>query len=125
MKKIKNYAVNFSKYSSVGLIITLCDIFFSWLFIDIIGMKAILSSSIIETFDFTTKYIGYRKFKLIRKKFNIFLMITLISIFSFILLSHLLIDLLSYPTLIVIPFLIGLLFLLRFFALYWTKIICD
>jgi putative flippase GtrA len=120
----KNHISNFTKYLSVGIFVTLLNIFFSWLFIDIIGMRAILSSTIVGLSIFFVKYFSYTRVNLIRRKtFHIFLLINLTSVMSYIIFTALLIDVYGITTLIAVPLVVIILFILRFFAFYWTRIL--
>jgi len=123
MKIKRKEFINFFKYMSIGVLVTLLNILFSWIFIEVIGMKAIISSTIIGVSIFFIKFNSYVKINLIQKKFKIFMIITLSSIISYILLTSLFIDIFLFPTLVVIPLVVISLFLLRFFIFYWTKII--
>lgn len=115
--------INFSKYLSIGVIATLLNIFFSWIFIDLVGMKALFSSTIIGIAIFCIKYYSFVKINLIQRKLHIFMIITISSILLYIIFTTILIDLLSVKTLIAVPAIVVTLFFLRFFAFYWTKII--
>ena len=114
---------NFLKYLSVGIIVTLLNIFFSWIFIDVIGIRAIISSTIVGFSIFFIKYHSYTRINLIKKKFHLFLCVNLSSVLLYILSTAIMIDMFKIPTLISIPFVVVSLFLLRFFAFYWIGII--
>ena len=113
----------FTKYLLVGIAVTILSIFFSWLFIDIIGIKALYTSSVLTVITFLFKYHSYTKINLIKEKFIIFLVIEISSLILYVIAATVLIDILYFPTLFIIPMIIGTLFLLRFVALHWTKII--
>ena len=119
------HIINFSKYLSVGVVVTLLNIFFSWLFIDVVGMKAIVSSTIIGIVLLLFKYFSYVNVRLIHRKFVIFILINTTSVLLYILFSALLIDIFLVPTLIAIPAVVISLFLLRYIAFHWTKIIVQ
>lgn len=123
MKIKRKEFINFFKYMSIGVLVTLLNILFSWIFIEVIGMKAIISSTIIGVSIFFIKFNSYVKINLIQKKFAIFMLITISSIMLYIFLTALFIDIFLFPTLVVIPLVVISLFLLRFFIFYWTKII--
>jgi len=120
---LKKHAINFSKYFSVGAFVTIFNIFLSWLLIDVVGFKAFYSSTIVAIITFFMKYTSYLKVNLLKRAFAIFLLISILSAISYILLTTILIDFLFVPTLIAVPFVVIALFLLRFLAFYWAKII--
>ena len=93
---MKKQGVNFSKYLLIGIFVTVLTVGLSWFFIDIFGMLALLSSTIVETLGFFIKYFSYRKIKLIKKSLKKFLLINIGSNIAFILLSSLLIDILKF-----------------------------
>ncbi len=126
-KKIKSIKdlQPFTKYLLVGIAVTILSMFFSWFFIDIIGWKAFWVLSVLAVVIFLFKYHSYTQINLIKKKFVIFMIIEISSLISSVIIGGIFIDILSFPTLIVIPISIGVLFLLRFAALHWTKIIKD
>jgi len=123
MKKLNLHFINLFKYSGVGLCVSLLNIFFSWIFIDIVGIKAIVSSTIIGVSIFFIKYLSYTKINLIHKKFYVFLIINLTSVILYIILTSILIDIFEIKTLIAVPLVVVSLFILRFLFFYWTKII--
>lgn len=120
---LKKHKINFSKYFGIGLAATILSIVFSWLFIDILGFKALISSTIIGIAIFLFKYVGYRKIKLIKERFVRFMIVNIIFTLAYIALSSIFIDLLKFPTLIVIPAITIVLFLLRYIAFYLSGII--
>lgn len=121
--QIKRHTINFSKYFSVGVFITILNILFSYIFIDVFEIRALYSSTIIAIFVVLIKYFSYVGIGLIRKKFVIFILITISSAVSYVILATITIDFFKIPTLIAIPSVVLSLFLIRFFAFYWTGII--
>lgn len=115
----------FTKYLLVGIAVTILSMFFSWFFIDIIEWKAFWVLSVLAVIIFLFKYHSYTQINLIKKKFVIFMIIEISSLIASVIIGGIFIDILSFPTLIVIPISIVILFLLRFAALHWTKIIKD
>ena len=113
----------FTKYLLVGIAVTILSMFFSWFFIDIIEWKAFWVFSVLAVVIFLFKYHSYTQINLIKKKFVIFMIIEISSLIASVIIGGIFIDILSFPTLIVIPISIVILFLLRFAALHWTKII--
>lgn len=113
----------FTKYLLVGIAVTILSIFFSWLFIDVIGLKAFWVLGVLAIAIFLFKYHSYTQINLIHKKFIIFIIIEISSLVASVIIGGVFIDILSFPTLIIVPLSIGVLFLLRFAALHWTGII--
>lgn len=64
---MEKYFINFSKYSIIGILVSILSISLSWFLIDLMGFKAIVASTIIGIAGFSIKYLGYTKIKLIKK----------------------------------------------------------
>ena len=120
---IRVHAINFSKYFSVGLAVSLLNVLLSFIFIDIVGMRALYSSIIVGIIIFLIKYETYVRIHLIKRKFIIFMLITSLSVLAYIILTTIAVDFLGIHTLIAVPVILAGLFLIRFFAFYLTRII--
>jgi len=125
MERLKRNFISFSKYLSVGIFVTILSTILSFLLIDMFGIRTLFASTFVGIIIFFIKYFSYINIKLIHRKFVTFMMISLSSVILYIVFSTILIDLLLIPTLLAIPFVIIILFLLRFLAFHWTKIIIN
>ena len=66
LNEIKNQKTNFSKYSFIGLFITIINIIMLYIMIDILGISTIASSTIVVGGLFIKKFILYIKTGLIQ-----------------------------------------------------------
>ena len=66
LNEIKNQKTNFSKYSFIGLFITIIKIIMLYIMIDILGISTIVSSTIVVGGLFIIKFILYIKTGLIQ-----------------------------------------------------------
>ena len=66
LNEIKNQKINFSKYSFIGLFITIINIIMLYFMIDILGISTIVSSTIVVGGLFIIKFILYIKTGLIQ-----------------------------------------------------------
>jgi len=113
----------FTKYLLVGVAVTLLSILFSWFFVDVLGYKGRYVIGILSVIIFLFKYQSYTRINLIHEKFIIFMIIEIASLGLNISSAWFFIDTLHYRAIIITPLTIGILFVLRFAALHWTKII--
>lgn len=122
-KRIKREMINFSKYFGVGLFVLVINAFLSWLLIDILKIIALISSAFLGISISLIKYFSYRKVRLIKKRFKLFLTISVISLLMYIGLSGLLIDIFKFNTVITVTALTIALFLGRYLAFHIVGII--
>jgi len=113
-KIFKKHLLGFSKYTFVGIIVSILNIFFVWLMIDVFEINTIISASIVVGTLFFLKFYLYIAMKLIKKNF---LKYTSIQIFSAILnvvLTWFFIDIFGIPTVIASSSVVIILFIGRF-----------
>jgi len=120
---IKREIINFTKYFGIGLAVLGINAFLSWLLIDVFHIIALISSAFLAISIALIKYFGYRKVKLIKNKFKIFLIISITSLLLYIGLSSLFIDLMKFNTILTVTVLTAVLFLARYLAFHATEII--
>jgi len=93
-KKKRNHAVslfnlvlkhNFIKYLAVGIFITIFNIFFMWLLIDIVKMSTLFGSTIVVVTLFIVKFYGYVLIDLMVHSFKNFFKYASINFISLIL----------------------------------------
>jgi hypothetical protein len=111
---------DFSKYTFIGIIISMLVIFFTWLLIDIFQFDTLISTaSIVVTFHIL-KFILYRWIKLFEKQkrehfqFTVYTAIVIFSSLLQIILVWILIDIFHVPTLLSVTTIIAGLFIIRF-----------
>jgi len=95
---MKQLAVDFTKYTAVGILVTLVSVFFMWLFVDFFKINASLSSSILVVGIFFLKFMAYNKVNLIQKQVVKYMLIQCGSGFLFIIVTGILIDVKKLPT---------------------------
>lgn len=120
---IKKHRVNFSKFTLVGVIASLLNVFFVWLFIDILLIKTIVATTLVVGSIFFLKFYLYMRIGLIKKQFLKYTYIQVVSAFLNIFFTWLFIDILLIPTIIATIFVVGGLFLARFVLFNLTKLI--
>ena len=104
----------FSKYLMVGIIVTLLNILFMWLAIDILKFETKISAAIILIFLFFAKFYTYVTVNLIHKNFYKFMIINIISIILNWFFSWILIDFIGISAAITSMMIVTTLFILRF-----------
>lgn len=122
---IKKLSVEFTKYSLIGFLITLVNIFLMWLFIDILKIYTLLASSIVVIELNIVKFMAYWKIKLIHKQFIKYTTIQAGSGLLNVIGIWFLIDILHQPTVFSSIFVVGILFVLRFVLFKVTKLIIN
>jgi putative flippase GtrA len=111
---MKRLAIDFTKYSVVGLLVTLANVFFMWLFIDVFKIYTFLASSIVVITLYFVKFIAYHKVNLIHRQFIKYSTIQVSSALLNIIGVWFLIDMLKQPTVFSSLFVVCVLFVLRF-----------
>ena len=119
---MKRLTIDFTKYSVVGLLVTLVSVFFMWLFIDILGIYTLLASSIVVVGVYFMKFMAYNKVNLIHKQFVKYTAIQSASGLLNIIGVWFLIDILNLPTVFSSLFVVCCLFVLRFILFKITKL---
>jgi putative flippase GtrA len=116
---------DFTKYSLVGFLITVISIFLKWLFIDILKIATPVASSIVVISSHVMKFIAYKKVNLIRKQFIKYTVIQsgsgLLNIGG----DWFFIDILKFPVLFSLVFVVSVLFVLRFVVFKITKLTVE
>lgn len=126
MKKI---VVDFSRYSVVGIVISVLVVLFTWLFIDVIGINTIVATSIIVVIFHVIKFILYRKVSLfvgeeaMPRQFIIYTAVVILSSFMHIVLIWFFIDIIRIPTLVSAAVVVAGLFVFRFFLFNYTHLL--
>gem|GEM_PF-2165285 len=121
----KKHTVDFSKYTTIGIIVTIANIFLMWLFIDILGISTITSSTVVVLGLHIVKFISYQQVNLIKKQFLKFTVIQVIFGLLNIIGVWFMIDILGQPTVFSSTIVVGFLFILRFFAFKITGLVVD
>jgi putative flippase GtrA len=119
---LKKLTVDFTKYSVVGFLVTIANVFFMWLFIDVLRIYTLLASSIVVVGLHIVKFIAYKKVNLIRKQFVKYTTIQSGSGLLNIIGVWFLIDILDQPTVFSSMFVVSVLFVLRFAFFKLTKL---
>jgi putative flippase GtrA len=119
---MKKLAIDFTKYSVVGFLITLANVFFMWLFIDVLKIYTLIASSIVVVSLFFVKFMAYYKVNLIHKQFFKYTAIQTGSGLLNIIGVWLLIDMLNVPTVPSSLFVVCVLFVLRFVFFKMAKL---
>ncbi|MAG38835.1 hypothetical protein CMO90_01995 [Candidatus Woesearchaeota archaeon] len=120
---LKKNSINFSKYTFIGLIVSLLNIFFVWLLIDILKIETLMATSLVVMSVFFLKFYLYILIKLIKKQFFKYVAIQIISALLNIVLTWFLIDILLIRTVIAVILVVGSLFLARFSLFKVTRLI--
>ncbi|MFC2134811.1 hypothetical protein ACFLTH_09355 [Bacteroidota bacterium] len=123
MNLIKKHKINFSKFTVVGIIASLLNIFFVWFFIDIMFMETVVATTIVVGAIFFLKFYLYNVISLIKKQFLKYAFIQVISALLNIFFTWLFIDIFLIPTIIATILVVGGLFLTRFVLFNITKLI--
>jgi putative flippase GtrA len=121
----KKLTIDFSKYTIVGFLITIANVFLMWLFIDILKIYTLLASSVVVVGLHIVKFIAYKKVRLIRKQFIKYTTIQSGSGMLNIIGVWFLIDILHQPTVFSSMFVVFVLFILRFVFFKITKLTLD
>ncbi|UCE37881.1 MAG: hypothetical protein JSW00_01155 [Thermoplasmata archaeon] len=117
MKKI---ITDFSKYTLIGVIISIMIIFFTWLLIDIIHIHTFIATASVVVVFHVIKFLLYRGSNLFDREMmgrTQFILYTIIVVFSsilHILLVWYLVDMAHLPTLFSVTVVIAGLFVMRF-----------
>ena len=119
---MKRLAIDFTKYAVVGLLVTLVNVFFMWLFIDVLGIYTLLASSIVVVGIYFIKFMAYNKVNLTHKQFVKYTSIQSGSGLLNIIGVWFLIDVLNLPTVPSSLFVVCILFVLRFIFFKITKL---
>ncbi len=122
---MKKHIINFSKYLTVGILATILGWLAATFFIDILNYRASIVLLIMNIAVFFIKYVGYRKIRLLKKSFFTFLAISITSTILLTLAEIVMIDYMTLSAFIAIPIAEIILFVLRFLAFYWFRIIYD
>jgi len=67
LKRVKQLFMNkkFAHYTWIGIFISLLNIFFLWLLIDVFGIPTIVSSTLVVAVTFLLRYILFDSFKIL------------------------------------------------------------
>lgn len=121
----KKMTIDFTKYSIVGFLVTICSVFLKWLFIDILGIATPIASSVVVISSHVAKFMAYHKVNLIRKQFVKYTTIQSVSGLLNIIGDWFLIDILRLPTIFSLVFVVSVLFVLRFVFFKITKLTVE
>ncbi len=110
----QRHAKNFSKYLMIGILFILLNIFFMWLFIDILLFSTLMGASIVAIGLFLIKFYAYLLVGLIKKQFLKYLFTTGGLAITNIILMWLFVETFHIPTIISSTVIIYSLFILRF-----------
>ncbi len=119
---MKRLAIDFTKYTVIGLFVTFTSVFFMWLFIDIFGIHTPLASSFLVVVLFFMKFMAYNKVNLIHKQFIKYTVIQGGSGLLYIIGTWILIDIMKLSTVFSSTLAVCCLFLLRFILFKLTKL---
>ncbi len=111
---MKKHIKNFSKFTLIGAIWSLLNIFLMWLVLDIIGMPTLIGSTLVVSFIFITRFYAYIFIGLIHPKFIRYAAANISFPILNIVIVWLLIDILKIPTLISSVIAVGSLFIAKF-----------
>ncbi|MHC4322438.1 MAG: hypothetical protein ACYST3_09215 [Planctomycetota bacterium] len=117
--------IDFTKYTIVGFFVTIISIFLKWLLIDISGIATPIASGSVVISCHLLKFIFYKKVNLIRKQFLKYTAIQSGSGIMNIIGDWFLIDILKFPTIISLVFVVSVLFVLRFIFFKITKLTIE
>ncbi len=122
---LKKLIVHFSKFTFIGIIASILNILFVWLFIDIFNIKTIISVSLVVAVIFLLKFYLYILIRLIKGQFLKYTFIQVISALLNIVLTWFFIDILLIPTVIATTMVVGGLFIIRFILFKVTRLITN
>jgi hypothetical protein len=123
--RIRKHGINFSKYLTVGILASFLGWISASLLIDSFKFQASITLIFINIGIFLLKYLSYRKIRLLKKSFFIFMGISIVSTVLLTLSEIILINIAGFPAFIAVPLAEVFFFVLRFFFFYLTKIIQD
>lgn len=118
----KKYSREFSKYTTVGIAATFSNIFLMWLLIDVLKINTLLSSSLVVTGIFISKFKAYCRVNLIREQFVKYAIVQGIMRLLQIAGVWYLIDILKLPTVFSAAFVMASIFVLTFMVFKITKL---
>jgi putative flippase GtrA len=119
---MKRLAIDFTKYSVVGLLATFASVFLMWLFIDVLGMYTLLASCIVVVGLFFVKFSAYNKVNLIHRQLVKYTIIQISSGLVYTIGVWVLIDILNFPTVYSSAVAVCGLFVIRFILFKITKL---
>jgi len=128
---MKKLVTDFSKYTTVGIIVTTITISLTWFLIDITNIHTVLATSSVVVLAHLIKFYSYRKINLFDKQRIIHLQFTLFTVLVvFFSVLHiglvwLLIDVLHISTFIGVAAVTVGLFFARFISFKFTRLIKD
>jgi len=122
---LKKLIVHFSKFTFIGIVATILNIFFVWLFIDILKIKTIIAVTLVVMTIFLSKFYLYVLIRLIKGQFLKYTFIQIVSALLNIILTWFFIDVLLIPTIIAATIVVGGLFIIRFILFKVTRLITD
>ncbi len=114
MNIIRKHAKNFTKYSIIGVIWTLLNVTFMWMFIDALKFTALIGSTIVVVVLIIMKYFAYVLWHMIHGKFFKYLSTVIVFNIANVALMWLAVDIMSFPTIISSVIIVSSLFLLKF-----------
>jgi uncharacterized membrane protein (GlpM family) len=119
---LKRHTVDFSKYTIIGFLVTIGNIFLMWLFIDMLRVPTLVASTIVVIGLHIVKFVSYQKVNLIKRQFVKFTIIQVVFGLLNIIGVWFMIDIFKQPTIFSSSFIVGLLFILRFLTFKITKL---
>ena len=119
---LKKHTINFSKYTLVGGLATLFNIFFVWLLIDVFNIVTAVASGAVVLCVILFKFYSYISIGLIKNNPLKFIFIQILSGVLNVFLTWVFIDIFLIPTVISTIVVVGGLFLARyvFFQYIWV-----
>jgi len=111
---------NFGKFLFGGILSAVLSVFLAWIFIDYLGMYALVASIIIVVIGIILRFYLYVSIKLIKRQFFKFVSTNLVFSALLVALMTISIDIMKIPTLIASPTIIFGLFISKF--LFFIKI---
>ncbi|MCK4901752.1 MAG: hypothetical protein KAS76_00230 [Thermoplasmatales archaeon] len=128
---MKKLVLDFSKYTIVGIIVTIITISLTWFLIDIGNLHTILATSLVVVLAHLIKFYSYKKIKLFNRRQVAYLQFTLYTVIVFcfsilhIVLVWFLIDILYLRTLLSVTVVTVGIFLARFISFKIANLITD
>ena len=113
-EKIRSLKWQFSKYTILGIVASIINIGYMWLFVDVLQQNTIIHATLITIILFFAKYYGYIYTNLLHKGMKEFFMVQVVSGILNIILNWIVIDFIGLNALIGTTIVVGILFVGRF-----------
>lgn len=120
---MRKHIKNFSKFTFVGLVWTLLNIYLMWLVIDIVKIPTLIGSTLVVAFVFVSRFYAYVFIGLIHHKFIKYAATNISFSLANIFLVWLFIDILKIATIISSAIAVYGLFILKFIVFNQTGLI--